>query len=99
MSKLHYLPSVISLRLDREKCLGCGMCAVVCPHRVFRIENKKALTADRDACMECGACALNCTQAAISVLTGAGCVAGILSGAIKGTGACCDCSGGPSCCE
>ncbi len=57
MKKLRYLPGVISLRLDQEKCLGCGMCAVVCPHRVFRIENKKARIVDRDACMECGACA------------------------------------------
>ena len=91
MSKLRYLPSVISLRLDREKCLGCGMCAVVCPHRVFRIENKnkKARIVDRDACMECGACALNCTQEAISVLTGAGCVTGIIIGAITGTEPCC----------
>ena len=98
MSKLCYLPGVISLRLDQGEMPRLRHVAVVCPHRVFRIENKKALIADRDACMECGACALNCTQGAISVLTGAGCVAGILSGAIKGTGPSCDCSGGPSCC-
>ena len=98
MSKLRYLPGVISLRLDQEKCLGCGMCAVVCPHRVFRIENKKARIVDRDACMECGACALNCTSDAISVQTGAGCVTAIIIGAIKGTEPSCDCSDGPSCC-
>ena len=98
MSKLRYLPGVISLRLDQEKCLGCGMCAVVCPHRVFRIENKKARIVDRDACMECGACALNCTSEAISVQKGVGCVAAIITGAIKGTEPSCDCSDGSSCC-
>jgi ferredoxin len=98
MNKLRYLPGVISLGLDREKCLGCGMCAVVCPHGVFRIEQKKAQIVDRDACMECGACALNCACGALSVQAGVGCVTAIIIGAIKGTEPTCDCSGGPACC-
>jgi NAD-dependent dihydropyrimidine dehydrogenase PreA subunit len=98
MSKLRYLSGANSLRLDQEKCLGCGMCAVVCPHRVFRIESGKARIVDQDACMECGACALNCTRKAIFVQTGAGCVTAIIIGAIKGTEPNCDCAGGPSCC-
>jgi formate hydrogenlyase subunit 6/NADH:ubiquinone oxidoreductase subunit I len=32
---------VIALNPDREKCVGCGMCLLVCPHAVFDIENKK----------------------------------------------------------
>jgi NAD-dependent dihydropyrimidine dehydrogenase PreA subunit len=98
MSKMRYLPGEISLRLDREKCTGCGMCAVVCPHRVFRIEAKKAQIADRAACMECGACALNCTSDAIFVQKGVGCVAAIIAGAIRRTEPSCDCAGGSSCC-
>jgi NAD-dependent dihydropyrimidine dehydrogenase PreA subunit len=98
MSKLRYLPGAISLRLDQEKCLGCGMCAIVCPHRVFRIENKTARIVDRDACMECGACALNCASDAILVQKGVGCVTAIIIGAIKGTEPSCNCADGSSCC-
>lgn len=98
MSRLRYLTGVISLTLDQQKCRGCGLCAIVCPHGVFRIEDKKARIADRDACMECGACALNCTSEAISVQTGTGCVAAMIVGAIRGSEPTCDCSSGSSCC-
>ncbi len=67
-----YLKNVVTLEYSAEKCTGCGMCAQVCPHRVFVIEDGKARLADRDLCMECGACALNCASQAISVRAGLG---------------------------
>ena len=30
-----YLKNVVSLSLDQEKCIGCGLCIQVCPHNVF----------------------------------------------------------------
>lgn len=102
MAPLTYLKDVVTLKLDIEKCTGCGMCVEVCPHNVFEIENKKARIVDRDACMECGACALNCPTEAIDVRSGVGCAYGILLGRLKGkrADAACECSGdsGPSCC-
>jgi len=97
---MRYLKDVVTLRLDPEKCTGCGMCARVCPHEVFSVKNGGASTADRDACMECGACAMNCPEGAISVSAGVGCASGIIKGFIKGTGPTCDCSPGSSspCC-
>jgi len=98
MTQLRYLENVATLILDREKCIGCGMCVEVCPHGVFAIEDKKARIADRDACMECGACAGNCPVGAIDVRSGVGCATGIIIGALRGTEPTCDCSSGSSCC-
>ena len=35
MKGFSYLPGVSTLELDREACVGCGMCEEVCPHQVF----------------------------------------------------------------
>ena len=86
-----YLPEVVTLELNIEKCNRCGMCVQVCPHAVFALEKKRTKIVDRDACMECGACALNCPEGAISVRSGVGCAAGILNGALRGTEPTCGC--------
>lgn len=88
---MRYLSNVTTLELDREKCIGCGMCIQVCPHAVFKIENRKSEIIDRDACMECGACGMNCPVDAIAVESGVGCAAGIIIGALRGTEPTCDC--------
>jgi len=67
MPGLRYLEGVTTLELDPEKCTGCGMCVMVCPHAVFEIEDARARIVDRDACIECGACALNCKPGAVTV--------------------------------
>ncbi|MEW6720606.1 MAG: mercury methylation ferredoxin HgcB [Thermodesulfobacteriota bacterium] len=95
---MRYLESAVTLEFLPERCVGCGMCAKVCPHEVFRIENKRAVLADRGACMECGACAKNCEHEAISVRAGVGCAAAVLNGMVAGTEPTCDCSGNSSCC-
>jgi ferredoxin len=70
---LRYLKDVVTLELDPEKCIGCGMCAEVCVHGVFTVGDRVAHVIDRDACMECGACARNCPADAVSVRSGVGC--------------------------
>ena len=93
-----YLKNVVTLQLDREKCNGCKMCTIVCPHNVFVVKERKAVLRYKDNCMECGACAKNCAQEAITVKPGVGCAAGILMGMLKSTEPTCDCSSGSSCC-
>ncbi len=99
MTRLRYLPNVVTLILDSEKCTGCGVCTEVCPHGVLVIESQKARIADRDACMECGACALNCITEAISVRSGVGCATAVLNGMLRGSEPTCDCSADATCCE
>ena len=93
-----YLKGVTSLTLNRDRCVGCKMCTIVCPHAVFAIEGGKARILRRDGCMECGACARNCAVEAIYVETGVGCATGIIVGAMRGTEPTCDCSKGDICC-
>jgi NAD-dependent dihydropyrimidine dehydrogenase PreA subunit len=98
MTELTYIRNVTTLELTTEKCTGCSMCAIVCPHSVFEIKNKKSRIIDKDLCMECGACKNNCPEDAIKVQTGVGCAAGIIMGFINGTEPDCSCGEGSSCC-
>lgn len=91
MGALKYLRDVVTLKLDADKCTGCGLCVIVCPQAVFEMD-EKAVIVDRDACMECGACALNCAPEAIEVESGVGCATAIIVGAIRGTEPTCGCS-------
>ncbi|MEN8154950.1 MAG: mercury methylation ferredoxin HgcB [Acidobacteriota bacterium] len=93
-----YLKNVAQLKLDPDKCTGCGICVVVCPHEVFRLEGNKAVIINRDFCMECGACGRNCSFGALDVRAGVGCASAIIKGKIKGTEPDCGCSQGPGCC-
>ena len=79
MKGFSYLPDVATLELDQEACVGCGMCAEVCPHQVFALRGDKAEIVDADRCMECGACRTNCAAGAIRVDVGVGCAAGLIS--------------------
>ncbi len=84
MEGFKYLPGVSTLSLDEQACVGCGMCEIVCPHRVMALENRKARVVDYNGCMECGACATNCPSNAIAVTPGVGCASAIINTWLKG---------------
>ena len=79
MRGFSYLSGVVTLELDRESCIGCGICTAVCPHLVLDMQGPKAFIRNRDECMECGACALNCPVRAIRVDAGVGCASGMIN--------------------
>jgi NAD-dependent dihydropyrimidine dehydrogenase PreA subunit len=90
MKKLIYLKNVVSLGLNQEKCVGCKMCLIVCPHAVFGMNNGYARIENRDACMECGACARNCPTEAVYVKAGVGCATAVINSALgRNSSACC----------
>jgi len=88
-----------TLRYLPEKCNGCGMCSIVCPHGVFIQEDRKAVLVRPKNCMECGACQKNCPAGAISVENGVGCAAAWMMASLKKSKKpTCGCSETPSCC-
>ncbi|MBW2709104.1 MAG: 4Fe-4S binding protein [Deltaproteobacteria bacterium] len=110
MSNFIYLRDVVTLALDQEKCVGCGMCLMVCPHEVLSMNNGCAGIENRDQCMECGACSRNCPTEAVTVKAGVGCAAAVINSALGRDGSSCCCvietddssavggSGSPGCC-
>jgi ferredoxin len=90
MESLIYLKDVVTLQLDHDNCVGCGMCLIVCPHAVFSMNNGKAMVENRDACMECGACSQNCPAEAVRVQAGVGCAAAVINTALgRESSSCC----------
>lgn len=72
MKNFRYIQGVATLKLDQDRCIGCGICSQVCPHGVFLCRNQSVRIIDGGACMECGACSLNCPAGALEVNPGVG---------------------------
>ncbi len=53
--------------VDKEKCIGCGLCFVTCGRNVYEIKNKKAEVVNAYNCLVgCTTCATICPVSAIS---------------------------------
>ncbi|MCK5105324.1 MAG: 4Fe-4S binding protein [Cyclobacteriaceae bacterium] len=92
MSNQVYLKNTSTLAYDDSKCTGCGICAIVCPHRVLLLKHRKIKIVDFDRCMECGACMVNCQDNAITVNQGVGCAAAVINGFFNKTEPSCGCN-------
>jgi len=91
---MRYFLNGRTLVLDSGLCNGCRRCEEVCPHAVFAVKNRKARVVNREACMECGACRMNCAAGAISVSSGVGCAAAVVSAMRRGDNSAASCGCG-----
>ncbi len=53
------------VKINKEKCIGCGACIAVCPHEAIKLENGKAVI-DQKKCKNCFKCIDICPVKAIS---------------------------------
>ncbi len=61
----------MSIAIDRNKCIGCGKCSVVCPGSLIKLENRKAYIKYPKDCWGCTSCLKECLVNAVKFFLGA----------------------------
>ena len=59
---------MVEIKIDLEKCTGCGTCVDVCPVAVYELQNGKSSAVNVDECLVCRVCETECPENAIEVI-------------------------------
>ena len=59
---------MVDVKVDVEKCDGCGTCIDTCPVEVFEIRQDKSQPVQPDECLACRACEVQCPETAIEII-------------------------------
>jgi len=59
---------MVEIKIDNDKCDGCGTCKDICPVNVFEIVDGKSKVVNLSECLICRACEVQCPNSAIQVI-------------------------------
>lgn len=59
---------MVEIKIDMEKCDGCGTCVDICPVEVFEIREEKSVVVNLEECLVCRVCEVQCPNSAIEVI-------------------------------
>lgn len=61
----------MSIRINKETCIGCGKCTEVCPGTLIALHDRKAVMEYPRDCWGCVSCVKECPAGAIEFFLGA----------------------------
>ena len=59
---------MVEIKVEVEKCTGCGTCVDTCPVGVYEVKDGKSTPVKVSECLVCRACETQCPSACIEVI-------------------------------